>query len=270
MSVSIDSLARIVFDAQRTARTIAPISADRADFDLAAGYAVGARLRALREAQGAVFAGRKIGFTNAGMWKAFGVDAPIWGPMYADTIIAVPQRGTRLSLAGFCEPRIEPELVFHFHRSPPAGADVDTLLACVDWVAPGLEVVQSHFPGWQFRAADAVADGALHAALLLGSPLMLDGQGEGLRDRLGAVAVDLLRDDELVETGDARQVLGHPLLALQHLMQVLDDQGAQPLAAGEIITTGTMTMAYHVASGQCWQTVLRGLPLVGMAVEFTD
>ena len=45
----------------------------------------------------------------------------------------------------------------------PANASLDQLLACVDWIAPGFEIVQSHLADWRFAAADTVADGALHA-----------------------------------------------------------------------------------------------------------
>ena len=40
---------------------------------------------------------------------------------------------------------------------------------CLDWLAPGFEIVQSHQALWKITAPDAVADGALHARLLVGA-----------------------------------------------------------------------------------------------------
>src|SRR5215470_20121288 len=46
---------------------------------LAQAYRVTPRLRAAFEARGERITGRKIGFTNRQMWKAFGVQSTIWG-----------------------------------------------------------------------------------------------------------------------------------------------------------------------------------------------
>jgi 2-oxo-3-hexenedioate decarboxylase len=41
------------------------------------------------------------------------------------------------------------------------------------------------------------------------------------------------------------------------------------LAAGEIVTTGTLTRAFPVKAGEIWSTRLYGLPLDGIAIRFT-
>jgi 2-oxo-3-hexenedioate decarboxylase len=44
-------------------------------------------------------------------------------------------------------------------------------------------------------------------------------------------------------------------LALAHLVQVLASQPAAPLlAAGEIVTTGTLTDAWPVTPGETWRS----------------
>ena len=42
---------------------------------------------------------------------------------------------------------------------------------CVEWIAPGFEIVQSHFPDWKFAAADCTAAFGLHGALVVGTPV---------------------------------------------------------------------------------------------------
>lgn len=265
---SISHLADQVSAARQSCTSLQPITDGHPDFDLAQAYAVADELHARQLRAGAVFAGRKIGFTNTNMWAEYGVDAPIWGPMYEHSVVHAVAGHARLALAPFHEPKIEPELAFHFFRSPPAHASIAQLLDCIDWMAHGMEVVQSHYPGWRFRGPDAVADGALHGALLLGEPLPVDGLRATLETRLNSVTVALLRGQEQVDTGSARMVLGNPLHALLHLMGELARQGSGGIEAGEIITTGTMTMAWDVSPGQRWSSQLDGMPLQGLTVDF--
>jgi 2-keto-4-pentenoate hydratase len=57
---------------------------------------------------------------------------------------------------------------FKLALAPAPGMDETALMACIDWVGHGFEIVQSIFPGWKFSAPDAVAAFALHGALLIG------------------------------------------------------------------------------------------------------
>jgi 2-oxo-3-hexenedioate decarboxylase len=43
-----------------------------------------------------------------------------------------------------------------------------------------------------------------------------------------------------------------------------NDPDAPPLAAGEVVTTGTLTDALPIAPGQRWRARLDGLPLPGI------
>ena len=46
--------------------------------DMAAAGRITSRVRALREARGERPVGRKIGFSNRGLWERYGVDRPMW------------------------------------------------------------------------------------------------------------------------------------------------------------------------------------------------
>ena len=88
--------------------------------------------------------------------------------------------------------------------------------------------------------------------------------------RCRAFTVDLLRDGEVVDQGQASNVLGGPLPALRHLVELLArDPVNPPLAAGEIVTTGTLTRVPPVAPGETWTTALTGISLGGIGVRFT-
>lgn len=265
----IRSIAGRMMAAQAGVRQIEPFTAQEPGFDLEAAYAVARLIHEARVSEGAVPVGRKIGFTNPDMWARFGVAAPIWAHMYDATVETLEGRQAACSLGRFAEPKIEPEIVFHFRSAPPAGSDLAALLASIDWVAHGFEVVQSHFPGWRFRAPDTVADGSLHARLLIGKRVPVAELGDDPVARLESFSLSLFRGDELVETGRGSHVLGHPLAAVAHLIDVLAGQpGAPPIAAGEIVTTGTVTTAQSVRPGETWRTELSGIALPGLAVSF--
>lgn len=255
------ALAQEMLAAQDEARSIVPISTRGVPFSVDDAYAVSATVHAARLARGWRSVGRKIGFTNYAMWTRYGVHAPIWAHVYDRTVRRLDEVDGRHALRALVEPKIEPEIVFHLGTTPPPGAGPDALLAAIDWVAPAFELVQSHAPGWRFTAADTVADAALHGALLLGAPVPLAALGPDAAAQLARFTLDLACDGTLVETGSGAQVLDSPLLALAHLAAVLQQQGAAPLVAGEVITTGTITTAQAVAPGQRWRAELQGLAL---------
>jgi len=81
--------------------------------------------------------------------------------------------------------------------------------------------------------------------------------------------IDLKRDGTVVDHGLGTNVLGGPVSALRHLIDLLArDQVNPALAAGEIITTGTLTRAFAVSVGETWTTELTGLALHGLCVRF--
>ncbi len=244
---------------------IAPFTGRVAGFDLATAYRVTAELRRLRTDRGERPVGRKLGFTNRTIWPEYGVFAPIWGDLFDTTVHDVDPERARFDLSAMREPRLEPEIAFGLTRAPEPGMDEAALMGCIGWVAHGLEIVQSIYPGWRFEAADTVAAGALHGAYLLGPGLAVGAdEARDWRAALADFTITLIRDGAPVDTGHARNVLDGPLAALRHLVELLaDDPANPPLAAGEIVTTGTVTRALPVAPGEIWETRVEGLALPG-------
>ena len=224
--------------------------------DLPMAYRSALAVRAVRQARGETPRGYKIGFTNRNIWPRYGVFAPIWGSVWNTTLSFADGDEGALSLARLCQPRIEPEAVFGMRATPRAGASLADLFDALDWVAPGFEVVQSHRPGWKFSAAETVADGGLHARLLVGRKVPI---GELARDAaqlqevLAGTGLGLLKNDSLVEEGKGANVLDDPLRALHYFLEELRAcPGAPDLQAGDVITTGTWTDAWPVAPGERW------------------
>ncbi len=252
-------------------RRITPFSETLPGFDLDVAYRVTAAVRGLRQGRGETPVGRKIGFTNRNIWAEYNVFAPIWGDMYDTTQHALADSGGAFDLAALREPRIEPEIAFGLARAPEPDMDEAALLSCIDWVAHGFEIVHSPFPGWRFTAADTVAAFGLHGAYLMGPRRSIDGgEAAAWLEALASFEIALERDGAVVERGHAANVLDGPLTALRHLVGLLArDPANPPLAAGEMVTTGTLTRALPVAPGESWSTEISGLPLAGIAVRLT-
>jgi len=221
-------------------------------------YALALQVRALRVARGERPAGFKVGFTNRNIWQRYQVFAPIWGSVWNTTLQRSDGHG-RIAVDNLCEPRLEPEIVFVMASTPPPGPTLQQLFECIDGIAPGFEVVQSHCPGWKFSAAETVADGGLHGSLVVGRPFsarLLGSDGKALDARLAGMSVELECDGRLVDSGQGSNVLDGPLHALLHFVHELQRcPGAPSVQAGDVVTTGTWTDAWPVTGGQRWRAV---------------
>jgi 2-oxo-3-hexenedioate decarboxylase len=265
----IDAIASAAFAALGSGRQVAPFSSHIGDFTLDDAYRATDAVRRLREASGERVAGRKIGFTNRTIWAEYGVYAPIWGFVYDRTVRDLADIGDPFFLSSLTEPRIEPEIVFGLAAPPTRDMDDAALLACIDWVAHGFEIVQSIFRGWRFSAADTVAAFGLHGALLIGDRHPVAPRRAEWHRTLSTFEIDLFRNGTQVDHGRAANVLDGPLSALRHLVDLLTrDPVNPPLAAGEIVTTGTLTRAFPIAAGESWRTSLSGVPLDGIVISF--
>ncbi len=247
-----------------------PLSARIEALDEAYAYRISRAVTARRVAHGETVVGRKIGFTNRLIWDEYGVHQPLYGPMYSTTLRDVAGMIGGVSLAAYVEPRIEPEIVLGLVAAPEADMDEMELMSCIGWVAHGFEIVQSLFPGWAFRFEDCVAAFGLHAGLLVGPRVAVAPADHAVwLERLSTFSLHLSRDGIEVDVGHAANVLDGPVSALRYLVEVISlDPGATPLSAGEIITTGTVTRAFPVYSGERWTTSLHGIDLPGMDVTF--
>jgi 2-keto-4-pentenoate hydratase len=265
---TLDTIATEAFGALERTRQIPPFSSRQQGLTVDDAYRVTPRVRQMFEAGGAKVKGRKIGFTNRTIWQQYNVYAPIWGYAFDRTVHDLAVMPT-LSLRQFSEPRIEPEIMFGLGSVPSAGMDEAALSACIDWVALGFEIVQSIYPGWQFAAADTIAGGGLHGALLIGPRQPFAPRAAEWQRELTDFEIDLSCDGRLIDRGHAKNVLEGPLSALRHLVELLESDPANPpLASGEIISTGTLTKAMPIAPGETWTANPSGIALDSVSIRF--
>lgn len=256
-----------VLSAYRSRRQIAPLSAMEPNFTVRDGEKVAHEVARRRVVAGERIVGRKIGFTNRTIWDEYKVYSPIWGPVY-DTTFRDVSGPTEATIGHLVEPRIEPEIILGFKGPVTAAMDERAILGAVGWVAHGFEVVQSLFPGWVFQGSDCQAAFGLHGALFCGPRTPVEGDPESWLKALTTFAITIARNGETLDRGVAANVLDGPLSAIRHLAGVLDaDPQATPIAAGEVITTGTVTRAFPIAPGEEWSTTVEGIDVQPMRLR---
>jgi 2-oxo-3-hexenedioate decarboxylase len=117
--IDIEFIASKMKAAQDEVRTIEPFTNAQTALDVPTAYHISKLIHEARVAEGAVPIGRKIGFTNPEMWAIYGVAEPVWAYMYDKTVMRLPDQSQTCSLGRFVQPKIEPEIVFHFCSAPP-------------------------------------------------------------------------------------------------------------------------------------------------------
>jgi 2-keto-4-pentenoate hydratase len=265
------AVADALIAAYDAATTLPPITGASPDFSVADGYAVLLDIEARRREQGWRPVGRKIGFTNRTIWPRYGVFQPMWAHVWSRTVHVAEAGHATLPLHGLVQPRIEPEIAFKLNGPLPLTDNPEALLSAVEWMAPSFEIVQSHFPDWKFKAADCTAAFGLHGALVVGTPVpATPANRAAFATALPACQVTLSRGDTVVDRGVGANVLDSPALALGHLARLLAEHPDAPrLAAGEIVTTGTITDAWPVKAGETWSSDYGSLGLTGLTLRFT-
>jgi len=268
MSRTEGPLATELLDALDKNQLIETISGRHPEFDGTAAYRVSAEILRRRRTRGETPIGRKIGFTNRLIWDEYGVSSPMWGYVYDSTVTRLNQPTAQLPIGHLSQPRIEPEIVLHFAQPPGATTNEIELLATIDWIAHGFEIVQTHFLDWKFTLADTIADFGLHGAIIVGPPRSVT-ELDDIVHRLRAFTIALAKNGARQATGAGANVLDSPLMAALHLVRVLrDQQFFEPIRAGEIVTTGTLTPALPIHAGETWTTSLSGIDLPGLTLHF--
>jgi 2-oxo-3-hexenedioate decarboxylase len=269
-------------------QVITPLSSRISGFDLDAAYAIEAELARTRRAQGHATVGRKVGYANKAVWRALKLETLVWAHMYDDTVRylrgpseggpheagvgAALRRPFELSLATMCSPKIEPEIVFKLKAAlTPGLTEPADILRAVEWLALGFEIIDCPFPDWKFQPTDFVAAFGLHRALFVGAPLAVDETNIAtLAEQLPRFAVRLTRGGDLIAEGSGRNSLRSPALCLGELASAIARRPeAEPLAAGELVSSGTLTESQPMAADQAWAATVDGLDLPPLTLHTT-
>ena len=268
----VEAVARELLSAYETGQIVnAPPSA-RPGFDLNAAYEVEAWLRHSREAAGHRAVGRKVGYANKAMWRVFKLETLVWAHMYDDSVHYAENNSTTLAMASPRSLKIEPEIVFGLKEPITAqGLDAAGALAATDWLALGFEIIDCPYPEWKFQPSDFVASFGLHAALVVGKKMKVFLNSIArLVDELSKFKLRMLNSGELMEEGSGKNSLKSPALCLAELGAAIARRFPnQPLSAGEIVSSGTLTAGHPTASGDLWTAEVEGISLSPLTLRLT-
>jgi 2-keto-4-pentenoate hydratase len=204
------------------------------------------------------------------VWRALKLETLVWAQMYDDTVRYAPDNAAVVRLAGMVSPKIEPEIVLKLKRPIDApGLDADAILERTEWVALAFEIIDCPFPDWKFKPADFVAAYGLHRAEAIGAPqpVAVDAIA-ALAEGLAGFKLQLQRNGATIEEGAGKNALKSPALCVAELGGALLKQGLAPLAAGDLVSTGTLTAPHPIAPGETWKAVVEGLPTPALTLRF--
>jgi 2-keto-4-pentenoate hydratase len=267
----IESLAQELLSAYETGQMVPVLPSERPGFDLDTAYQVEATLKKFREAAGSRAVGLKVGYANKAMWRILKLETLVWAHMYDDTVHYSDRNSATLSIAHPRSLKIEPEIVFGL-REPAiieGAPDAATALASVEWLAIGFEIIDCPFPEWKFQPSDFVASFGLHAALLVGEKMRVRPELiPSFVDELSRFKVRMSRNGDFVEEGSGRNALKNPALCLAELSAaVVRRFPDQPLSAGEIVSSGTLTAGHATGKGDEWRADVEGVSLSSLTLQ---
>ena len=192
--------------------------------------------------------GYKVACTNVTAQRQLNVDAPFCGRLLSAFFFeSSPGSPARVDASKFFMRVVEAEFAFEMARDLPPAATPRSrqeIASAVKGVLPGNEIVDSRFDDWTtIGAPSLIADNACNAAWVKGR-LLTDWQSIDL----AAQAVRVTVNGKVLREGAGRNVLGHPLNAMEWLVNSLSARGLG-LKAGQFVTTGVTTEVYMAERG---------------------
>jgi 2-keto-4-pentenoate hydratase len=261
--INVNALALDLTTAFTERRTLSTPPSSRDGFDLSAAYAVERELVRIRRSEGRQTVGVKVGYANKALWRVLKLDTLVWAHMYDDTVRDAEGNVATLSLARMIAPKIEPEIVFKLKAPLGAGVtEAGTALEGVEWLALGFEIIDCPYTDWKFQPADFVAAYGLHAALIVGQPRPVTAANiSEFVEQLPKFKVRLSKDGQLIEEGSGRNSLRSPALCLAELASAMAKQDGAELAAGDLVSSGTLTESTPIQAGGTWTASVEGIDL---------
>ena len=215
-------LADELWEADRSAKPIAPLTDRHDGLDIEDAYAIQSINIERRVAAGQKVIGRKVGLTSqadAGRCSAWTSPTSACSPTRCSSRTA-----TSIAMSRLVQPRVEAELAFVMERDLAGpGVTTATALAAIAGALPAVEIVDSRVADWKIKLVDTVADNASSGLLVLGGRMR---KVEDLDLRLLGVVVS--RNGEMIDTGAGAAALGNPARCVAWLANKLGSLGVGP------------------------------------------
>jgi 2-oxo-3-hexenedioate decarboxylase len=231
--------------------------ADTEDPRIVAGMAAQGSLRESRLAAGERRVGWKAGLGTAQAMEAASITAPLTGFLTNASLASGMTRTDGLSIDGWSNAKLEPEVAVRIGTDLAAGADRQTALAAITGAAPAIEIVDLGDPS---DIEQVLAENIFHRAFLFGPFTDLGGAD------LAAARLTVTQDDREPQTGiDPATALGD----LVDVVRAVADQAplaGDALRAGDVVMTGSVVPAIALAGGAQLEVTLPGAGSVALVI----
>jgi 2-oxo-3-hexenedioate decarboxylase len=256
---TISGIAEHLKNAEIRARSVPAITDDHPEMDLDDAYAIQETIRQSNESRGQKTVGLKCGLTSHGPMKQMGVTTPAFG--FVSDYMAVAE-GSAIKTSELIDPKVEAQICV-VTKSPlrGPGCHIGAVMAAIDFVMPGIEVIDSRYNDFQFDLKSMIADNIAASRFVVG------GRARNVEELdLRTVGVVMEKNGEIAAMAAGAAVMGHPAASIAALANHLGKLG-QEIPAGTFIMTGGVTGGISVQAGD--SITVRFQDLGTVALRFT-
>ena len=244
-----EAIARKIYEANVHRERFRPLRGDDQPGSLDTAYDIQDALYAIMQTEGNAgpVAGHKIAVTSPDIQKLCGVDQPVYGSIFANTIHRSPHV---VNPADFIRIGVEFEIAVLIGEDVPMQAapfDADTISGYVTSAMPAFEIIEDRNADYSdLDARSILADRCWCGGVVLGKPV-----DHWRHIDLGNLTGMVELNGESIDSGNTGNALGHPLNGLAWVTNHLASRGLA-LKAGEIVMTGSPLKTRFPADGDSY------------------
>jgi 2-keto-4-pentenoate hydratase len=231
------------------------MSPQQPDDRIARGMATQLAERRRRLEAGERHLGWKAGFGTAQAMATLGITAPLVGYLVQSAWL---EPGAACSLAGWENPRLEPEVAVHLAADVDAAGGRDAVAGSLAGLGVAIELAD---PDPDMGDPEAILETDIFQRHVLLGPVSDATETHGLRLRV------LVDGEEAVDTTDVTAATGDVLDVVASVAATLEAAGER-LRAGDVVIAGSIVPALEIAPGQEVEVAVE--PLGRLAVRFSD
>jgi 2-oxo-hept-3-ene-1,7-dioate hydratase len=234
--MTVESTGQALFKAYKKVRAISAEEYPLENTDQA--YAVQDVVVSLREADGELVQGYKIGLAAQALQAKYDTDQPIYGVMTNKTV------KTSISLSDYIAPALEFEVIFIADEDINGDDEVETIMAKCH-VAPGFELPDGRYHNWfgGIPLTAFVADAGAVGAVCIGEPTKASYAD------IDGIYGKVTFNGEGYKEGTTDKVLGHPANTVKWLAKTLEARGRK-LSAGQFVASGSVNTPSPIEVGE--------------------
>jgi len=192
LTSTIDQLARALWQAECGLLPIDTLSFRYPDLNETDAYEIARQKMKLR---GRATVGYKLGYTSAAMRQQMNIDEPNYGVLSED--IGVAQDSGEVAFDSLIHPLVEPEMAVRLDRQLAGGGhDRQSVLLAGGVCMPALEICDTRYREYVFKAVDNIVDNSSSARYVLGAPHAISSVGDFRR-----IQVEFWADGKLLDQG---------------------------------------------------------------------